>query len=211
MDLHNLAGSGHGPGNYGEYAVDADAHRLRRNVAPMGPSRMQPSKPVICAVSGYAVAGGLELTLIAYLRVADEDAVLGVFNRRFGVPLIDGGTVRLPAIVGLGRALDMILTNRPVPAREALQFGLVNRVAHTGTALDEATRIACQLLAFPQACMNADRASCYYSAYGATSFEDALKNEYDNGIGVLDSEVLSGASRFSAGAGRHSVFPAPEL
>ncbi|KND92198.1 3-hydroxypropionyl-coenzyme A dehydratase [Tolypocladium ophioglossoides CBS 100239] len=171
----------------------------------MGPSRMQLSKPVISAVSGYAVAGGLELYLLGDMRVAEEDAIFRVFCRRWGVPLIDGGTVRLQAIVGIGRAMDMILTGRPVAAQEALQFGLVNRVVPKGRALEEATKLAKQLLAFPQACMNVDRASCYYAAYNAPSFEDAMSNEFNSGIKVITKESIQGASIFSGGAGRHGA------
>jgi enoyl-CoA hydratase/carnithine racemase len=161
-------------------------------------------------VSGYAVAGGLELSLIGDIRVAEEDAVFGVFCRRFGVPLIDGGTVRLQAIVGLGRALDMILTGRGVSANEAFQMGLANRVVPKGKALEEAQKIARQLVSFPQKCMNVDRTSCYYSVYGASSFEDALAFEYNNGVKVITTESVKGASRFSAGAGRHGVFDEPQ-
>ncbi|KAF6521578.1 hypothetical protein HZS61_015836 [Fusarium oxysporum f. sp. conglutinans] len=134
------------------------------------------------------------------------DAVFGVFCRRFGVPLIDGGTVRLQAIIGLGRAMDMILTGRPVSAQEALQFGLANRVVPKGQALAEATKIAKQLLTFPQECMNVDRANCYYSVYNATSFQDALRNEFENGVKVITTESVKGAANFSSGAGRHGVF-----
>ncbi|PMD30330.1 ClpP/crotonase [Hyaloscypha variabilis F] len=177
-----------------------------RNLAPMGPSRLQVKKPIIAAVSGYAVAGGLELSLIADMRVVEEDAVFGVFCRRWGVPLIDGGTVRLQAIVGLGRALDMILTGRPVDAKEALAMGLANRVVAKGKALEEATKIANQLLDFPQLCMNMDRNSCYYSAYNASSFEDAMRNEFANGVQVLDVESVKGAAMFKEGKGRHGSF-----
>src|SRR5665647_489033 len=128
---------------------------------PMGPTRMALSKPLIAAVTGYAVAGGLELALLADLRVADEDAVFGVFCRRWGVPLIDGGTVRLPRIIGLGRALDLVLTGRPVSAEEALAMGLVNRVVPQGYAREAAETLAREIAAFPQACMRADRASVY--------------------------------------------------
>src|SRR6186713_2680026 len=131
-----------------------------QNIAPMGPSRMQVCKPVICAVSGYAVAGGLELSLLGDIRIVEEDAVFGVFCRRFGVPLIDGGTVRLQAIVGLGRALDMILTGREVGAQEALGMGLANRVVPKGKAFEEAMRTAEGLVRFPQLCLNVDRNSC---------------------------------------------------
>lgn len=160
-------------------------------------------KPLISAVAGYAVAGGLELSLIGDLRIAEENAIFGVFCRRFGVPLIDGGTVRLQAIVGLGRALDMILTGRAVAAQEGLQMGLVNRVVGKGQALAEAVKMARQLLKFPQMCMNVDRASCYYAAYDATSFEDALRNEFSNGEKVIMEEGVYGAAQFAGGVGRH--------
>jgi enoyl-CoA hydratase/carnithine racemase len=177
-----------------------------RNCAPMGPSRLQVRKPVIAAVAGHAVAGGLELSLLADMRVVEEDAVFGVYCRRWGVPLIDGGTVRLQAIVGLGRAMDMILTGRPVSAQEALSMGLANRVVKKGTALQEATKIAEQLLKFPNNCMNVDRNSCYYAAYDASSFEDALRNEFAQGSKVLTTESFQGAARFAGGLGRHGGF-----
>lgn len=172
---------------------------------------MQIKKPIVSAVAGYAVAGGLELSLLGDIRVAEEDAVFGIPSRRFGVPLIDGGSVRLQAIVGLGRALDMILTGRSVTAFEALQFGLAKRVVGKGNALEEATKIARQLLVFPQACMNVDRASCYYSAYNASSFEDALRNEFEDGVKVITTESVRGAGRFSSGAGRHGQFEPQKL
>ncbi|KAE8379200.1 enoyl-CoA hydratase/isomerase family protein [Aspergillus bertholletiae] len=177
-----------------------------KSLGPMGPSRLQIQKPIIGAVAGYAVAGGLELSLLCDIRVVEEDAVFGVFCRRWGVPLIDGGTVRLQAVVGLGRALDMILTGRPVGATEALSMGLANRVVPKGKAVEEATAIAKHLLSFPQLCMNADRDSCYYSAYQASSFQDALRHEYDKGVKVLELESVKGAGRFSRGAGRHGSF-----
>lgn len=177
-----------------------------RNCGPMGPSRLQVEKPVIAAVAGHAVAGGLELSLLADMRVVEEDAIFGVFCRRWGVPLIDGGTVRLQAIVGLGRALDMILTGRPVSAQEALTMGLANRVVPKGKALEEANQIAEQLLKFPNVCMNKDRTSCYYAAYNAGSFEDALRYEFDHGVGVVQSESVTGAARFAGGLGRHGGF-----
>ncbi|UNI21405.1 hypothetical protein JDV02_007401 [Purpureocillium takamizusanense] len=194
------------PPVFQEYTPDADAHRRGDNAAPMGPSRMQTSKPIIAAVAGHAVAGGLELSLLADLRVADEDAVFGVFCRRWGVPLIDGGTVRLQAVVGLGRALDMVLTGRPVGAPEALHSGLVNRVVPRGEALREAVALARQLLRFPQRCMRVDRASCYYAAYGARDFEDAMRFEFEHGVQVVAEESVDGAARFSRGAGRHGDF-----
>lgn len=206
FDLHEVAKFNPGDHEYKGPIIDVKHEVHGRNIGPIGPSRMQVKKPVISAVSGYAVAGGLELSLIGDMRVAEEDAVFGVFCRRFGVPLIDGGTVRLQAIVGLGRALDMILTGRGVGAQEALQMGLANRVVPKGQALAEATKIAQQLLAFPQECMNVDRANCYYSAYNASSFEDALGNEFRNGVKVITTESIRGAARFSGGAGRHGAF-----
>jgi len=172
--------------------------------APMGPSRMVLSKPVIAAISGHAVAGGLELALWCDLRVVEEDAVLGVFCRRWGVPLIDGGTVRLPRLIGLSRALDLILTGRPVSAQEALGMGLVNRVVPRGNAREAAEQLARELAAFPQACMNADRRSAY--AQAALSLEEALLQEFQGGIQVLESESVPGATRFARGAGRHGRF-----
>jgi enoyl-CoA hydratase/carnithine racemase len=177
-----------------------------RNIGPMGPSRLQVKKPVIAAVSGYAVAGGLELSLLADMRFVEEDAIFGVFCRRWGVPLIDGGTVRLQAIIGLGRAMDMILTGRPVSAQEALTMGLANRVVAKGRALDEALTIAKQLLQFPWTCMMADRASCYNAAYNAASFRAAMQYEFDGGIEALRKEGIQGAARFASGEGRHGVF-----
>jgi enoyl-CoA hydratase/carnithine racemase len=206
FDLHEVAKfEEHSPGYTGP-RIGQTERVQGHNIGPIGPSRMQIQKPVISAVSGYAVAGGLELSLLGDIRVAEEDAVFGVFCRRWGVPLVDGGTVRLQAIVGLGRALDMILTGRGVGAQEALAMGLANRVVPKGKALEEATKIARQLVTFPQGCMNTDRASCYYAAYNAGSFEDALSFEYDNGIKVIDTESVKGAARFSAGAGRHGKF-----
>lgn len=200
-DLHEVAQR---KPNDGEAGSLQSVHG--RNLAPMGPSRMQIKKPVIAAVAGYAVAGGLELSLLADMRVVEEDAVFGVFCRRWGVPLIDGGTVRLQAIVGLGRAMEMILTGRPVGAQEALSMGLANRVVEKGRSLEEARKIAEQMLSFPQECMNVDRASCYYAAYNANSFEDALSNEFDNGVPVVSKESIQGAGQFSKGAGRHGKF-----
>ncbi|KAJ6101810.1 hypothetical protein N7486_004237 [Penicillium sp. IBT 16267x] len=177
-----------------------------RNLGPMGPSRLIVQKPVICAVAGYAVAGGLELSLLADLRVVEEDAVFGVFCRRWGVPLIDGGTVRLQAIVGLGRALDMILTGRPVGAQEALTMGLASRVVPKGESLNQSLEIARQLIAFPSLCLNTDRQSCYYSAYEANSFEEALSHEFIEGRKVISKEAILGAAKFSKGSGRHGSF-----
>lgn len=171
---------------------------------PLGPSRMLLSKPVIAAIAGHAVAGGLELALWCDLRIAEEGAVLGVFCRRFGVPLIDGGTVRLPRLIGLSRALDLILTGRAVAASEALAFGLVNRVVPPGAARAEAEALALQLAQFPQECLRADRASAYRAFEG--TLEEALGAEFARGVEVLEREALPGASRFAAGAGRHGAF-----
>jgi enoyl-CoA hydratase/carnithine racemase len=201
FDLHYLAASKNQPP-----ATNGPEKVQGRNIAPMGPSRLLISKPVIAAVSGYAVAGGLELSLIADMRVVDESAIFGVLCRRWGVPLIDGGTVRLPAIVGLGRAIDMILTGRPVDAKEALAMGLANRVVPVGKALEKAYAIAERLIEFPQLCMNADRKSAYYAAFEAKSLEDALANEYAQGIEVTATESVEGAERFSGGLGRHGSF-----
>ncbi|OAL44862.1 ClpP/crotonase [Pyrenochaeta sp. DS3sAY3a] len=206
FDLHEVAKFAESNKDYVGPRIKAEERVQGRNIGPIGPSRMQIQKPIISAVSGYAVAGGLEISLIGDIRVAEVDAIFGVFCRRFGVPLIDGGTVRLQAIVGLGRALDMILTGRGVGAKEAFTMGLANRVVPKGMALQEAQKIARQLVGFPQDCMNVDRTSAYYAAYGASSFEDALSFEYDNGIKVINSESVEGAARFSAGAGRHGRF-----
>ncbi|RME21623.1 MAG: crotonase/enoyl-CoA hydratase family protein [Deltaproteobacteria bacterium] len=172
---------------------------------PMGPTRQYLSKPVIAAIAGHAVAGGLELALWCDLRVAEEDAILGVFCRRFGVPLIDGGTVRLPRIIGLGRALDLVLTGRPVDAPEALAMGLVNRVVPTGQARAEAEALAHRIAAFPQTCLRGDRASIYEGL--ALPLDDALQVELAHGLRALESEALAGARRFADGAGRGGQDP----
>lgn len=173
---------------------------------PMGPTRLALSKPLIAAVNGYAVAGGLELALLADLRVADEDAVFGVFCRRWGVPLIDGGTVRLPRIVGMGRALDMILTGRAVPAPEARDMGLVNSMTPSQGALCEALALARQIAAFPQQCMLADRASAY--AQWDLPLAEALRHEGAQGTPMVVAEGQAGAASFVRGAGRHGRFAA---
>ncbi|RLQ23806.1 crotonase/enoyl-CoA hydratase family protein [Seongchinamella sediminis] len=172
---------------------------------PMGPSRMLLGKPVIAAVSGHAVAGGLELALWCDLRVVEETAVLGVFCRRWGVPLIDGGTVRLPRLIGHSRALDLILSGRPVAAQEALAMGLANRVVAEGEALAAALKLARQLCAFPQNCLRSDRLSAYRQ--WDMDFEAAMNNEFRQGMAVIASqETVTGARRFAAGAGRHGDF-----
>lgn len=172
---------------------------------PMGPTRMQLSKPVIAAVSGYCVAGGIELALWCDLRVADETAIFGVFCRRFGVPLIDGGTVRLPRAIGMSRAFDMILTGRPVDAQEAFAFGLANRVVPAGEALREAEKLALQIAGFPQQCMRGDRKSAY-EQWGLSE-EAAIQNELGHGYSTLRSgEGVAGATRFMGGAGKGGRF-----
>jgi enoyl-CoA hydratase len=171
---------------------------------PMGPTRMLLSKPVIAAVSGYAVAGGLELALMCDLRVVEESATFCVFFRRWGVPLIDGGTVRLPRIVGQGRALDMILTGRAVKADEALQMGLANRVVPHGQARETAETLAAEIARFPQRCMLADRRSAYRQ--WDLDLETALREEGSGGYPVVFEEAIAGAGRFARGAGRHGRF-----
>jgi len=171
---------------------------------PMGPSRMLLDKPVIAAIAGHAVAGGLELALWCDLRVAEEDAVLGVFCRRWGVPLIDGGTVRLPRVIGLGRALDLILTGRPVHADEALAIGLVNRVVPRGESRAAAEELAAQIAAFPPLCVRGDRMSAYQQH--DLDLDAALANELRHGMVSLTRESVAGAQRFRDGAGRHGGF-----
>jgi enoyl-CoA hydratase len=190
----NLKAAGSAEGN--RVAPDGDG--------PMGPSRMLLSKPVIAAVAGHAVAGGLELALWCDLRVVEEDAVLGVFCRRWGVPLIDGGTVRLPRLIGLGRALDLILTGRPVGAEEALAIGLANRVVPSGAARAAAEELAAQIAAFPQLCMRHDRRSTYEQH--DLPLDEAIANELRHGLVALEHEALPGAARFAAGEGRHGAF-----
>ena len=173
----------------------------REGDGPMGPSRMRLGKPVIAAIEGHAVAGGLELALWCDLRVAAEDAVLGVFCRRWGVPLIDGGTVRLPRLIGLGRALDLILTGRPVAAEEALAMGLVNLVVPRGQALAAAGHLAAQIGALPQTCLRSDRMSALESA-GMTE-SDAMAGEFRHGMSTLSQpDMAEGVQRFRDGAGR---------
>lgn len=205
-------------GNGGHFCSGADlkaisgsvekANRLSDNMAedaPMGPSRMMLSKPVIAAISGYAVAGGLELACWCDLRVVEEDAILGVFCRRFGVPLIDGGTQRLPRLIGMSRALDMILTGRPVGAEEALSMGLANRVVKTGTAREEAQKLASEIADFPQHCMRSDREAVYRGF--DMPFDKAMEVEFQLGLRIISSgETETGAGRFAAGTGRHGKF-----
>jgi enoyl-CoA hydratase len=170
---------------------------------PMGPTRMLLAKPVIAAVEGYAVAGGLELALWCDLRVAARDAVFGVFCRRFGVPLVDGGTVRLPRLIGHSRAMDLILTGRGVAGEEALAMGLANRLVEKGQALEAAVALAAEIAAFPQFCLRSDR----LSAYEQWDRPDAMANEFRRGCAVVaGGETRAGAGRFAAGAGRGGKF-----
>jgi enoyl-CoA hydratase/carnithine racemase len=169
---------------------------------PMGPTRMLLEKPVIAAIEGYAVAGGLELALWCDLRVAARDATLGVLNRRFGVPLIDMGTIRLPRLIGQGRAMDLVLTGRPVPAIEALGIGLVERLAQPGSALEDAMTLARTLAELPQGALRADRRSLLRQ--WSLDLDDAMRAEHHGGVEVLGSgEPVAGARRFSEGGGRH--------
>ena len=172
--------------------------------APMGVSRLRLSKPVIAAVSGYAVAGGLELAIWCDLRVVEQSATFGVFCRRWGVPLFDGGTVRLPRLIGQSRALDMILTGRPVGADEAERMGLANRVVPDGQSLAEAQQLAAQLADFPQTCLRGDRISVL-AQWGQTK-EQAMAHEFVIGMTSLEADGRGGADRFAAGAGRHGAF-----
>ncbi len=187
----------------------ADPKRVHRLVptgdAPLGPSRMCLSKPVIAAIAGFAVAGGLELAMFCDLRVVEKSAVMGVFCRRWGVPLIDGGTIRLPRMIGLSRALDLILTGRPVYADEALAMGLANRVVPDGSCLEAAQKLAKELSRHPQACMRNDR----FSAYEQFSMDlsEALANEFRHGLASLNSpEFFEGLARYGSGKGRHGSF-----
>jgi enoyl-CoA hydratase len=203
--------SGNGPAFCGGADLHAIDDSERRNeltpdgsgLGPMGPTRMALSKPLIAAVHGHAVAGGLELALLADLRVVDETAIFGVFCRRWGVPLIDGGTVRLPRIIGMGRALDLILSGRAVDAAEAGQIGLVNRVVPAGQAVAAALKLAHELAALPQACMLADRASAY--GQWDLPLDEALRREGAGGYRIVFEEGVAGAARFAAGAGRHGA------
>jgi enoyl-CoA hydratase len=198
-------------GAHGTFCAGADLKALNDNArrnrldmegdGPMGPSRMLLSKPVIAAISGHAVAGGLELALWCDMRIVERSAVLGVFCRRFGVPLIDGGTVRLPRLIGLSRALDLILTGRPVAADEALAMGLANRLVDDGQALPAALELAQQLAALPQTCLRNDRLSAY--AQFGMGLDEALRHEFALGLQTLASgEAAQGASLFASGVGR---------
>jgi enoyl-CoA hydratase len=189
----DLKAVGTGTGN--RVAPDGDG--------PMGPTRMRLSKPVIAAVAGHAVAGGLELALWCDLRVVEDDAVLGVFCRRWGVPLIDGGTVRLPRLIGASRAMDLILTGRPVSGPEAYEIGLANRLVPSGGAREAAEQLAAEIARFPQECLRSDRASLLDQE--GLPHDEAMAAELRYGQGVL-AEGIQGAARFSGGAGRHGDF-----
>jgi enoyl-CoA hydratase len=200
-------------GDHGTFCAGADLKAIsagRGNRAepsgdgPMGPTRMLLQKPVIAAIAGYAVAGGLELALWCDLRVVEEDAVMGVFCRRWGVPLIDGGTIRLPRLIGLSRALDLILTGRAVDAQEALKIGLANRVVPKGRARQEAEKLAHEIARFPQLCLRHDRLSAYEQF--DLPFDQALANEFNHGLKAIQAEAIIGATRFTRGAGRHGTF-----
>jgi enoyl-CoA hydratase len=198
-------------GDHGTFCAGADLKAFgtpemnqthRTGPGPMGPSRMLLSKPVIAAVSGYAVAGGLELAVWCDLRVVEEDATFGVFCRRWGVPLIDGGTVRLPRLIGHSRAMDLILTGRAVDAAEALQIGLANRVVPHGQAREKAEELAHQLAALPQQCLRADRMSALRQ--WGESEESAMEFEFAS-LAQVAEESIAGAQRFAGGAGRHGA------
>lgn len=201
-------------GDHGTFCAGADLKAVARGTpnrveqggdGPMGPSRMLLGKPVIASIAGHAVAGGLELALWCDLRVVEDDAILGVFCRRWGVPLIDGGTIRLPRVIGLGRALDLILTGRPVDAQEALAIGLANRVVPKGGALEAAKALARTIAAFPQTCMRGDRRSAYEQH--DLSLAEALANELEHGMRALgDPELRDALGRFVGGAGRGGSF-----
>jgi enoyl-CoA hydratase len=202
-------------GDHGTFCAGADLKAISTGASanrmeaegdgPMGPSRMLLGKPVIGAIAGHAVAGGLELALWCDLRVVERSAVMGVYCRRWGVPLIDGGTIRLPRLIGHSRALDLILTGRAVDAEEALQIGLANRVVDDGSALEAAVELAHQLTRFPQTCMRSDRLSAYEQ--WDLSLGDALDNEFRRGMEVVRSrETVEGATRFASGKGRHGAF-----
>ncbi|MEV4114106.1 crotonase/enoyl-CoA hydratase family protein [Nonomuraea sp. NPDC049695] len=195
-------------GEGGTFCAGADLKALDNHVGeegdgPMGPTRLRLTKPVIAAVAGHAVAGGLELALWCDLRVAEEGAVFGVFCRRWGVPLIDGGTVRLPRLIGASRAMDMILTGRAVEGREAYEWGLANRLVPDGTARVRAEELAREIARFPQTCLRGDRLSAL-EQHGVSE-EEAMRNELRHGLVSLP-DAVGGAARFAAGAGRHGDF-----
>ncbi|MFW9968733.1 MAG: crotonase/enoyl-CoA hydratase family protein [Candidatus Odinarchaeota archaeon] len=177
----------------------------KKGDGPMGPTRMKLSKPVIAAIAGYAVAGGLELALWCDLRIVEKSAIFGVFNRRFGVPLIDGATVRLPRLIGLSRAMDMILTGRPVTADEAYMWGLANRIVENGQSRLEAEKLGRNIANFPRTCMKNDRMSTYEQS--GIKIENAMAKEFEYGLKTLeDGEFLDGSKKFIQGKGKHGSF-----
>lgn len=208
LDVAILTGAG------GNFCAGADLHAFAQgeprpflaegDFAPMGCTRLKLSKPVIAAIEGYAVAGGIEVACWCDLRVAGQSATFGVFCRRFGVPLVDLGTIRLPRLIGHSRAMDLILTGRPVKADEALAMGLANRVVDDGKALAAALEIAEQLSAFPQICMRADRLSAL--SQWELDWDEATRKEMEGGMRALKEEAFAGANRFSSGTGRHGKF-----
>ena len=196
-----------------EELADIDESELANTVAshmidrgPMGPTRMEFTKPVIAAIEGWCVAGGLELALMADLRVVDADAKLGFLNRRFGVPLLDGGSVRLPELIGLSRAMDLILTGRIVDANEAHTLGLVNVISKTGAAYGRAMHLAKEITAHPQTCLRADRASAIHATFASKSLQQSLDHEGMEGLHVLSKESINGAKKFVSGLGKHGKF-----
>jgi len=200
-------------GDHGHFCAGADLKAVTAGKpvristegdGPLGCTRMVLSKPVIAAISGFAVAGGFELAIWADLRVMEEGATMGIFCRRWGIPLIDGGTIRLPRLIGQSRAMDLTLTGRGVGAEEALSIGLVNRVVPDGTSREAAESLAGEIAAFPQICMKSDRQSMLEQ--WDLPFEEAIQNELKLGMMALASESLQGAQRFTEGAGRHGSF-----
>jgi len=211
--LHGLGGNFSAGYDLGELAkiekedIANELASLMMDRGPMGPTRMEFTKPVVASISGYCVAGGLELALMCDLRVMEESAKTGVLNRRFGVPLIDGGSVRLPELIGLSRALDLIITGRMIEAKEAMQMGLVNRVAKVGTAYGQSVQLATEIARLPQECLRADRASAIHATFASKSLEGSLQFESDNAIHVISKESLVGARKFvKEGLGRQGKF-----
>ena len=204
-------------GAHGSFCAGVDLKAVSKGVgqnrihptghSPLGPARMRLSKPVIAAIEGYAVAGGLELAVWCDLRVAAEDCTFGVFSRRWGVPLLDGGTVRLPRLIGQSRAMDMILTGRAVRGLEAEQWGLINRLVPSGQARPEAEELARQMAAYPQLCLRGDRQSMLEQ--WDLPVQEAILNEFKHGLEALEREAVAGARRFVSGAGRHGIADGP--
>ncbi|XP_053681120.1 uncharacterized protein LOC128731985 [Anopheles nili] len=208
--LHGIGGTFCSGYDLSELADSQQPEQIQRIVqnpdGVMGPTRRMIRKPMVCAISGYCVAGGLELGLMCDLRVMEENAVLGFYNRRFGVPLIDGGTVRLPALIGLSRALDLMLTGRSVTSKEAFEIGLVNRVVAIGSGLGQALNLAMSIAKYPQLCIRHDRDSAYYGAFSAHTFEEAMARESSSVTVELLQEAKVGAEKFRQGIGRGGSF-----